>query len=230
VLIHRDVVNEVNPVLPRVYRNWREKGLVSEEISEIRRKHAAWVSNKCSDVALDALLGVLEQEGISRLDPGEKACLALAKHTSDDRIVYTLLLTDDYDAGECAEAIFQKYQCGFVVRTADIISFFGLRYKCTKMEIHQALRDLLSFYTNVYESLLSEVKLLLPKGKDSPIATLLLCGEFAGARIGVARLDLSADRRIALISSIDKASELAGTQSIIGYTLACLRTIIGVTS
>jgi hypothetical protein len=223
ILIHRDVIDELNSALPRAYSRWRQKGLVSESMSEIRRKHAVWVSNKRSDATLDVPLDSLEQESGAHLDAGEKVCIALAKHTSNERIEYVLLLTDDYEAGKCAQAIFHKYQCGFVVRTADIISFFGLRYKCSRIKIHQALRDLLSFYTKVYETLLSEAESLVAQAAESPIYTLLVRGEFDTARVQATRLHLAPAQRATLATLIDEASQLAGQHGIIGYTLLRLR-------
>lgn len=223
VLVHRSVIEEINPVLRRAYSNWKDKGLVSEEFSEIRQRHAAWTSTKSSDTCLDEALNVLEQEGMGHLGAGEKACVALAKHTSDERTVYTLFLTDDYEASQLAQVMFHKYQCGFVLRSADLISFFGLRFNMPKPEIHQAIRDLLSFYTNAYESLLTELKALLPSGENSPICSLVLQADFARAKQSVARLSLSPDRRVPLVRLIDDVARLAGEHSTIGYTLSRLR-------
>jgi hypothetical protein len=232
MLVHREIVNELAQAVPRAYSRWRERGLVSEELSEIRRKHAVWLADKCTDVGLDAPLRLLDREnieGIVRLDSGEKACLALAKLTSYEETVYTLFLTDDYKAGECARTLFDMYQCGLILRTADIILFFGLRYRCAKTEIHQALRDLLSFYTNTFESLLTEVELLLPQRDQALIEALLKRGEFDAARTRLAAINLAPASRSKLQVLMDQVSELAGERSIIGYTLNRLRTLTAVT-
>jgi hypothetical protein len=172
---------------------------------------------------LDELMELVENEGMTRLGVGEKACVALAKQTSDERTAYTLFLTDDYEASQLAQTVFHKYQCGFVLRSADVISFFGLRFNVAKPEIHQAIRDLLSFYTNAYESLLAELTTLLPDRENSPIRSLVMQGNFSRAKQCVARLNVSFDRRVPLESLIGNVARLTGEHSTIGYTLARLR-------
>jgi hypothetical protein len=231
MLVHREIVNELTLALPRAYSRWRERGLVSEDLSEIRRKHAIWLADRCTDVGLDAPLRSLDKEkieGIVRLDSGEKVCLALAKLTSYEDTVFTVFLTDDYKAGECAQTFFDMYQCGLILRTADVILFFGLRYRCAKTEIHQALRDLLSFYTNTFESLLTEVGLLLPEKDQAFIEALLKRGEFNAARTRIAAINLAPASRSKLLVLMDQVSELAGEGSIVGYTLNRLRNLTAV--
>jgi hypothetical protein len=223
VLVDRIVIDEIHSALRRAHPNWRQKGLVGDELSEIRRRHAAWTSTKACDSCLDEAMDVLEQEGMGRLDAGEKACVALARHVSDERTVYTLFLTDDHDASQLAQAMFQKYQCGFVLRSVDLISFFGLRFNLPKTEIHQAIRSLLAFYTNTYETLLTELKAQLPKGDDSPIVSLVLRMDFSRASHAIERLKLSPDKRVPLQKLIDELAHLTGEQSTIGYTLSRLR-------
>jgi hypothetical protein len=223
VLVHRCVSEEISSVLRRAYPEWKQKGLVSEELSEIRRRHANWTASRYCDPCLDEPLRLFESEGMTRLGTGEKACVALAKHTSDERTAYTLLLTDDFEASQLAQVAFHKYQCGFVLRSADIISFFGLRFNVAKPEIHQAIRDLLSFYTNAYESLLVELTAHLPGGESSPIRSLVIQGDFTRAKHSVARLNISSDRRVPLESLVSDVARLSGEHSTVGYTLARLR-------
>lgn len=228
MIVHREIVNEIGRALPRAYSEWKERGLVSDDLSEIRSKHAIWLAGKSTEVDLDGPLRSLNEEsieGIGHLDSGEKVCLALAKVTSYKETAFTVFLTDDYSAGECARIFFERYQCGMIVRTADVILFFGLRYDCAKTEIHQALRDLLSFYTNTFESLVEEVKSLLPPREQPLITALLLRADFTAVRRRVTGINLAPASRTRFLSLVDRASELASDNGIVGYTLSRLRAL-----
>jgi hypothetical protein len=220
VLVHHQVDVEVPNALRQAYPSWREAGLVDEEFSSIRRRHAEWISSKlCHDDVNDI---VARMGGdLSMLDAGERACIAFAKQTADSEMTYALFLTDDYDAGRAASRVFNKYQCGFVLRTADLITFFGLRYGLTKQQIHQALRDLLAFYNNTYHDLIAT---LTAEGVASTaVSELVWRGEFLKARQALAALSISAVRRRKLEDLIKDVEQLAGAESVIGYTIGRLR-------
>lgn len=225
VVLHRTVLEEMKSVLGRAYPRWRERALVSEEISEIRRNHAAWTSPKCSDANLDSDILTLEGEGLEDLDAGEMDCIALAKCVADQRVCYVLFLTDDFDAGESAKHVFDKYQCGMVIRSADLISFFGIRYKLARTEIHQGLRNLISFYTSLYDSLLSEVTRVLPGSESSYVYPLVRNGDFARAKQAVSRLSVDAATRSKLTALVDEVDTLAGEKSVLGHSLFRLRAL-----
>lgn len=225
VVLHRTVLQEMGPVLRRAYSRWREHGLISEEMSEIRRSHAAWTATKCFDANLDADMQSLAADGLDGLDAGEVNCIALAKCIADQRVCYVLFVTDDFDAGESAKRVFDKYQCGMVIRSADLISFFGIRYKLQKAEIHQGLRNLISFYTIIYESLLNEVKCLLPGSEGSYVYLFVRTGDFVRAKQAVSRLELNVPTRVRLATLIDSVCSLAEENSILGHSLARLRAL-----
>lgn len=225
VVLHRTVLEEMRSVLGRAYPRWRERGLVSEEMSEIRRSHADWTATRCCNVSLDADMRSLEAEKLNDLDYGEIGCIALAKYTADERIAYVLFLTDDYDAGESAKQVFDKYQCGMVVRSADLILFFGIRLKLAKPEIHQGLRNLISFYTSQYDSLLKEVQVLLPDNESSYIFPLVRGGDFDRANEAISRLSLDTATRGKLIGLVNEVKALAAERSVLGHTLLRLRAL-----
>ena len=228
VVLHRTVLNEMLSVLGRVYPRWRERGLVSDEMSEIRRSHASWTATRCCNASLDADKDLLEAEDLNDLDVGEIDCIALAKYTADERFSYVLFLTDDYDAGECAKQVFDKYQIGTVVRSADLISFFGIRFKLAKPEIHQGLRNLIAFYTSLYESLLKEVTILLPGSESSYVFPLVHRGDFARATEAVSRLSLNMATRKKLSTLIEEVAALAADKSVLGHALLRLRALDGI--
>jgi len=220
VLVHRAVNGELHGALRKAYPKWQASGLVNEEFSLIRRRHASWASLKIRHDDVNVALASLAND-IGGLDLGERVCVAFAKQTADAESAYALFLTDDYSAAKIAEAIFHKYQCGFVLRTADIITFFGCRYQLAKTEIHQALRDLLAFFNSTYENLMNAVR---AEGAGAAfVYDLIWRSEFKQANGVLARLPISAERRIVLERLIREVAELADTDGIIGYTLARLR-------
>jgi hypothetical protein len=228
ISLHRTVVDEMNSVLARAYASWRERQLVSDEISEIRRNHAQWTATRCCHESLDSEQALLEQESLGRLDRGEIDCIALAKAKSDEHVRYVLFVTDDYDAGEAARGFFDKYQIGNVVRSADLISFFGLRYKLAKPEIHQGLRNLISFYTSLYELVLSEVQNLLPGGISSYVFPLVREGDFPGAIAAINRLSITQQTRQRLRELLEEVASLSAEQSVLAHTLSRLRSLANI--
>jgi hypothetical protein len=225
VIVHSTVERETRRVLGRAYAQWRERGLVSKEIGEIKRNHANWIAAKCSSMSPDTELHTLEADDLAGLDAGEVGCIALAKLVADQRVCYALFVTDDFDAGECAKQVFDKYQCGMIVSSADLVSFFGIRYKLPKLEIHQALRNLIAFYTNLYESLLKELESLLPGSVRSVLYPLVRAADFARATQAVSRLSLGAQTRSQLVALIHDVGALAGERSTLAQALSRLRTL-----
>ena len=228
VILHPTIMREMQTVLGRTYSRWKELGLVSDEMSEIRRNHASWTATRCSNASLEVDMALLDGENLHTLDEGEIDCIALAKHTSDERVSYVVFLTDDYEAGESANRFFDKYQCGIVVRSADLVSFFGIRLKLPKPEIHQGLRNIISFYTGMYESLLKEVKSLLPSSDGSYVYTLVYRGDFGRSKEAIARMTLRAVVRARLTTLIDELATLAGQKSVMGLSLLRLRALDGI--
>ena len=49
VVMHKKVADEVDSVLPRAYPQWKAKGLVTEEMSEVRRWHSEWRVDRIQD-------------------------------------------------------------------------------------------------------------------------------------------------------------------------------------
>lgn len=225
VVLHNTILQETQQVLKRAYPLWKERGLVSDEISEIKRNHVAWTATRCSNANLEADISSLKAENLTNLDAGEIDCIALVKCTSDTRVSYVLFLTDDYDAGEAAKLVFDKYQSGTVVRSADLISFFGIKFKLAKPEIHQGLRNFISFYTSQYDSLLKEVKVLLPGSDSSYVFSLTLQGDFTRAKEAVLRISLDATTRVKLTALINEVATLASQKSVLGHSLSRLRAL-----
>lgn len=226
VILHQTVLDEMFSVLKRAYPRWRERQLVSEDMSEIRRIHAEWTAAKRSDQGLETEKQLIEAENCGSLDKGEIDCIALAKAIADKHVSYVVLLTDDYDAGESAKRVFDKYQVGTVVRSADLISFFGIRYKLAKPEIHQGLRNLISFYTNLYETTLKEVRSLLPGSEGSNVVSLLHRGDFTRAKEAVTRI--GGTERSQLIALVAEIATSAAKKSVVAQALSRLRTLDGI--
>ena len=168
---------------------------------------------------------LLKHEGINRLDPGEVQCIALAKHTADQRMRYVLFLTDDYDAGEAAKCVLEKYQSGFVLRTADLVVFFGIRLNLQKPEIHQSLRNLISFYTDLYDSVLQQVNDQLVHGRGPYAVSLIRQGDFLRAKQIIAALPLSVGARKELGQHVDELIKLSGDTSTLSHCLVRLRAL-----
>jgi hypothetical protein len=223
VVLHRTVIDEAENVVKREYQNWKRRGLVSTDLSELRRHHAAWISDKRSAASDDADIGFCRDTELKDLDAGELDCIALAKGLADSRTCYIVFITDDYRAGEAAETFFELYQCGVVIRSADLISFFGIRYKMPKPEIHQSLRDLISIYTNQYEYLLREVESILPGSEKSHIFPLVRGGDFLAAKRAISRLLINVKARQGLIDLVDKISEQTNEKSIVSRSFNRLR-------
>ena len=179
VVMHKKVADEVDSVLPRAYPKWEAKGLVTEEMSEVRRWHSEWRVDRIQDSDFEGST-LLKYEKVTHLDAGEKGCMQLARDISHSRHEFVLFFTDDYEAGETARRIFDKYQLGYVVRSADLIIFFGLQFQMSKREIHQALRDLLAFYIDEFEVVRRELEESLP-GRSTIIVSMLDRTEFEDA-------------------------------------------------
>jgi len=223
VVLPRTILQEMQTVLGRAHRHWKERGLVVEEFSEIRRIHAAWTAPKCFDGDLELEMRSVGGVDLEHLGAGEVACIALARGISDREVSYVVFVTDDYDAGECAKTIFDKYQCGMVIRSADLITFFGIRFKLAKAEVHQSLRTLISFYTGVYESLLQEAKSLLPGSEASYIYPFIQAGDLDRAKQAIVRLPLNAATRTRLTTLVEDVSALTGDKSILSHSFSRLR-------
>ena len=164
-------------------------------------------------------MSVLEEEQFNGLDRGEKICIALIKNACDEETKYVLLVTDDYDAGVLATEFLKKYQCGFVLRSADIIIFFGLRFKLSKTDIHQALRDLISYYTNTFKAVSLKLENLTRK-KDfgwQEIARLVGDGKFAEAMMAVHRLHVPRTQRATRDAVVKMLNELIEKEGIVQY-------------
>jgi len=223
VLVHKDVDAEVPGALRKAYGTWKRGGLVSEDFSSIRRRHATWMSSKLRHDDMGQEFSKLGSD-LKELDAGERACVAFTKHTAEQETSYPLFLTDDYAAAKTAEAIFGKYQCGFVVRTADLITFFGFRYQLAKIEIHQCLRDLLAFYNAAYENLMNAVR---AEGKNADVLyDLIWRSEFQQANRVLANLSFSTEARHRLEVLLNEVTELGDREGIIAYTIARLRLLV----
>lgn len=225
VILHPTVLEEMRVALRRAHPNWRQRGLISEEISEIRRNHASWIANQRCKSANDETSEHLNGEDLGNLGAGEIDCIALAKFISDEEFSYVLFLTDDYEAGEIANQVFEKFQCGMVVRSADIIIFFGLRFRLAKREIHQSLRSLIAFYTSVYELLLNEVRRLLPGRETSYIYPLVHAGDFGRAQDAIARLSLDNQTRGRLGDLLNEMADLSAGHSVLAHSVFRLRSL-----
>ncbi len=225
VILHPTVLEEMRVALGRAHPTWRQRALISEEISEIRRNHVSWIANQRCEPANDEMQEHLDGENLGNLGAGEANCIALTKFISDEQFSYVLFLTDDYEAGETAKKVFEKFQCGFVVRSADIIIFFGLRFGLAKPEIHQSLRSLIAFYTSAYEVLLNEVGRLLPGRETSYIYPLVYAGSFERAQDAVARLSLNKQIRNRLGDLLNEMATLSAGTSVLAHSVSRLRSL-----
>jgi hypothetical protein len=225
VVLHPTVLDEMRTALGRAYPQWKERGLVSEESSEIRRSHVAWTATRRSDLDISETKERLKREDLPSLDAGEIDCIALAHRTSDDKVSYVLFLTDDYDAGEVAKTVFDKYQCGIVMRSADLIIFFGLRFGLAKQEIHQGIRSLIAFYTSIYDSLLKEIKVLLPTNHSIYVYPLIHEGNFTRALEAVRRLTLDNPGKSRLTELLGEMASLSAEKSVLAHSVSRLRAL-----
>jgi hypothetical protein len=225
VILHPTVLSELRGALDRAYPTWKERGLVSEDASEIKRSHAAWTATRRRDLNVNETKDSLADDDIDGLDAGEIDCIALTKLISDDQVSFVLFLTDDYDAGEVARQIFDKYQCGMVVRTADLIVFFGLRFGLPKQEIHQGLRSLIAFYTTGYDSLLKEVKLLLSGSHASYVYPMIQAGNFSHAVESIARLSFANSEKSRLGNLLSEMAKLSAEKSVLAHSFSRLRSL-----
>jgi predicted nucleic acid-binding protein len=223
VIVHNAVLQESVSALKKAYPQWKLGNLVSEEFSEIRRLHAVWVATRCSNADVERESKLLTDEGVQHLDRGELECIALAIRTADERMRYVLFLTDDYEAGEAARGVFDKYQCGFVLRNADLIVFFGIRFNLGKSEIHHALRDLISFNTELYESLSRSISDRLVSGRGPFVVSLIRSGDFARAKKMISTLSLDRATSQDLNVQIDELIRLARGTSVLAHCLMRLR-------
>jgi hypothetical protein len=220
VLVHREVDIEVPNALRQAFGTWQAAGLIDEEFSSIRRRHVEWASPKLRHDDVEEMAARMGNDLVA-LDAGERACIAFAKQMADSAMTYPLFLTDDHEAAKTAGILFHKYQCGFVVRTADLITFFGIRYGLSKQEVHQAFRSLLAFYNSTYQHLMAAVS-------NEDIGSTVLSdfvwrGQFDKAKLALSTLTISADRRKRLEILIQDAEKLSQADSVIGYTLNRLR-------
>jgi len=225
VVLHPTVLGEMRDALGRAYPRWKERGLVSEEVSEIKRSHVAWTSTRRSDLDISETKERLNSAGLNRLGRGEIDCIALTQRTSDDKVAYVLFLTDDYDAGEVAKAVFDQYQCGMVMRSADLITFFGMRFGLPKREIHQGLRSLIAFYTSIYDSLLKEIEVLLPNDHSFYVSPLIHEGNFTRALEAVARLSLGNPAKSRLTELLGEMAKLSAEKSVLAHSVSRLRAL-----
>ena len=225
VTIPLKVEEELSSVLPRAYQDWKRSGLVSEEMSEIRRSHAAYLVDKRAEGDLSKQRELFQVAPFSGLDAGEIDCVALVKRLSDSQCSYVLFLTDDYDAGECAREAFDQYQCGMAVRTADIILFFGFRLNLARSEVHQCLRTLISFYNNQYDALLEQIKRNLPEAEGSTLTGLILRGDYDRAKETIRGFRLKATLQAEMVALIEEIKLLASANSTLGHTLTRLRSV-----
>lgn len=225
VRIHSEVREEIARVLPRAYADWKRKGLVSKEFSRIRRDHATWISPKLfiGDCLAEAKL--VTAANLGRLDSGEAACVALAKNLADQYVSYVVFITDDFDAGESAKVFFKQYECGLVIKSADLIVFFGIRYKLAKTEIHQSLRNLIAFYTATYEALLEQIRNLLPGGEHHLLHGLIKRNEFSRAISAIPKLPLGGATRKQLTTLVENIERFSTEKSVLGHTLTRLHTL-----
>jgi hypothetical protein len=199
--------------------------LVSLEASEIKRSHVAWTAPRRSNLDIHEAKARLNREDVKNLDAGEIDCIALSQCASDDKVSYVLFLTDDYDAGEVAKKVFDKYQCGMVMRSADLITFFGLRFGLAKQEIHQGLRSLIAFYTSVYDSLLTEVTDLLPSNQSCYVYPLVHEGNFTRALEAVARLSLDNSAKARLAELLGEMAKRSAEKSVLAHSVSRLRAL-----
>lgn len=225
VVLHPTVLDEMRVALGRAYPQWKERGLVSEEASEIKRSHVAWTATRRSDLDISETKERLNSTSLNSLDAGEIDCIALTQRTSDDKVSYVLFLTDDYDAGEVAKTVFDKYQCGMVMRSADLITFFGIRFGLAKQEIHQGLRSLIAFYTSSYDSLLKEIAVLLPNNQSVYIYPLIHEGNFTRALEAVARLSLDNSAKSRLTDLLGEMAKLSAEKSVLAHSVSRLRAL-----
>jgi hypothetical protein len=206
VAVHPEVVKEITSVLPRAYPQWKEKGLVSEQMSEIRGRHSVWLVNAVEDADYKNSK-ILVADSITRLDEGEKASLQLAIDASGRKMEYVFFFSDDYAAGQAAEELFDIYQCGYVVRSADLITFFGLRLALAKREIHQALRSLLAFYTDEFELARSALETALPD-RSTVIVSHIDKRDFKKARATLQGMQIQPKVRTELLDHISSLESL----------------------
>jgi len=224
-MIPPKVEEELGSVLPRAYSDWKRNGLVSEEMSEIRRNHAAYLVDKRAQGDLSKQRELFQVAPFSGLDAGEIDCVALVKRLSDSQCSYVLFLTDDYEAGECAREAFDQYQCGMALKTADIILFFGFRLNLAKLEVHQCLRTLISFYNNQYDALLAQIKQSLPEAERSTLTGLILRGDYDRAMTTIRGFRLDVALKSAIVVLIEEIKLLASANSTLGHTLTRLRSL-----
>ena len=217
VIMHQKVSDEADSVLPRAYLQWKAKGLVTDEMSVIRRLHSEWRVDMVRDADYESSK-VLEKEKVTHLDDGEKGCLQLVKQASRELGQFVLFLTDDFDAGESARRMFDRYQIGFTLRSADLIMFFGLQLDLSKTEIHQALRSLLAFYIDEFETVRRELEVRL-SGRSTVVVSLLDRSEFDEALKALGRMKVPTkeyehfEKRISTLNDLTKGGIIGHIRS-----------------